>query len=130
MIAGTIDEWQNNEEIKLDNIVQLGYITDGEIKSIMSNCKAFIFPSFYEGFGIPPMEALACGAKIIISNSSCLPEIYGESAYYISPYDYDVDLDELLKKDVAPPKACLDNFGWDKSARILYDLCCKIKNNK
>ena len=126
LIAGTVEEWQDNESIKADNIIQMGYLNDGEIKSLMKNCKAFLFPSFYEGFGIPPMEALACGAKIVISDTSCLPEIYGRSAYYVNPYDYDVDLDELLKSEVAPASDCLDRFGWDKSAGILFDLCKQI----
>lgn len=126
LMAGTVEEWQKTKEIKSDNIIQLGYISDGEIKSLMTHCKAFLFPSFYEGFGMPPMEALACGAKIIISNTSCLPDIYQDSAYYITPDDYDVDLDKLLSEEVAPPQKCLDRFGWDKSAKLLYDFCMKI----
>lgn len=126
LIAGTVEEWQNNDKVRAKNVIQLGYITDGEIKSLMSNCKAFLFPSFYEGFGIPPMEALACGAKIVVANTSCMPEIYGDSAYYIDPNDYDVDLDGLLSQPVAPAKDCLDKFGWDKSAAILLDLCQRI----
>lgn len=127
LIAGTVEEWQKNEKIALDNVVQMGYISDGEIKSLMSNCRAFLFPSVYEGFGIPPMEALACGAKIVVADASCMPDIYGKSAYYIDPYDYDVDLDDLLSGSVAPANECLDRFGWDKSAGILLDLCNRIK---
>ena len=130
LMAGTIEEWQKNDQVKAQNIIQLGYISDGEIKSLMTHCKAFLFPSFYEGFGMPPMEALACGAKIIISNTSCLPEIYQDSAYYISPNDYDVDLDELLSIEVASPKKCLDRFSWEKSAKMLYEKCSIISQNR
>ncbi len=126
LIAGTVEEWQKNEKIALDNVIQLGSVSDGQIKSLMSHCKAFLFPSYYEGFGIPPMEALACGAKIVVSNTSCMPEIYGDTAYYIDPFDYDVDLDKLLSGSVAPASDCLNRFGWDKSAKILLDLCDKI----
>ena len=123
LMAGTVEEWQRNEKAeKADNIIQLGFVSDAEVKSLMSGCKAFLFPSFYEGFGIPPMEALACGAKIVIARASCLPEIYQDSAYYIDPYDYEVDLDKLLETNVASPNDCLSRFGWDKSAEKLLSL--------
>lgn len=125
LMAGCVEEWQKNEEVDAPNIVHLGFTSDEETKSLMSNCKAFLFPSFYEGFGIPPMEALACGAKIIVANTSCLPEIYGKSAHYIDPYDYEVKLDELLKQEVAPAEECLDRYSWAKSAKMLFELINK-----
>lgn len=127
LIAGTVEEWQRSETIRRDNIIQLGYTSDGVTKSLMSNCKAFLFPSYYEGFGIPPMEALACGARIIISDRSSLPEIYGDSAYYIDPDDHAVDLDALLLQPVAPAGDCLDRFSWAGSAQKLLELCQKIR---
>ncbi len=126
LIAGTVEEWQDNDEIAAPNIIQLGYVSDGEVRSLMENCRAFLFPSLYEGFGIPPMEALACGAPIVVADTSSLPEIYGKSAHYINPMDYEVDIEELLRQPVAPPEDCLDRFGWDRSAALLLDLCRKI----
>ena len=130
LMAGTVEEWQDNERIEAPNIIQLGCTSDGETRSLMENCKAFLFPSFYEGFGIPPMEALSCGARIVVADTSCMPEIYGDSAYYVNPFDYDVDLDKLLKSRVAPPSDCLDRFGWDKSAELLLELCKQIEEEK
>lgn len=69
----------------------------------MQKCKAFVFPSYYEGFGIPPLEALSCGTKIIVSNASCLPEIYADTAYYIDPDNPNVNLNELLSKKIESP---------------------------
>ncbi len=123
LMAGTVEEWQSNETVTAKNIIPLGYVSDEHAKSLMTNCRAFLFPSYYEGFGIPPIEALSCGSKIVVANTSCLPEIYGDSAYYIDPDDYDVDLDELLSKEVAPPSACLDRFSWKGSAEKLLALC-------
>lgn len=125
-IAGTQEEWQCEKECDAPNIIHLGYVSDEMVKSLMCNCKAFLFPSIYEGFGIPPMEALAVGAKIIIAKTSCLPEIYGDSAYYIDPYRYDIDLEQLLSLEVAPAKEVLDRFSWKTSADKLNQVCKKL----
>lgn len=118
-----------NQKIFPVNIIFTGYISDGAIRCLMHKCKAFILPSFYEGFGIPPMEALAEGAEIIISSAACLPEIYGESAHYIEPGDYkNVILDEILKSPVKSGKETLDNYSWENSAKLLYDVIRQVKN--
>ena len=126
-IAGTQEEWQKKIEYDAPNIIHLGFISDEDVKGLMQNCKAFLFPSTYEGFGIPPMEALSVGAKIVVARSSCLPEIYGSGAYYIDPYDYEVDLDALLKQKVDDPVSVLERYGWDKSAERLYKLCIELQ---
>ena len=110
---------------KVDNIKSIGYITDEEIAFFMKECSAFIFPSIYEGFGIPPLEALCFGAKVLCSNSSCLPEIYEDYVAYFDPYDYNVDLDELLRKKVAEPKKLLEKYSWNKNAKKLFDVIKK-----
>ncbi|AEE15746.1 glycosyltransferase family 4 protein [Treponema brennaborense] len=106
----------------LPNIILLGYVSDGQVKALMERCKAFIFPSYYEGFGIPPLEALACGAPVIISNAACLPELYGNTAHYIDPYSTDTDLDNLLKNPVEPPDGLLKKYSYQSAAEALYNL--------
>jgi glycosyltransferase involved in cell wall biosynthesis len=106
----------------LPNIICTGYLSDGEIKALMQKCKAFIFPSYFEGFGLPPLEALYCGAQIIISNASCLPEIYGDCAHYIDPSDPNVNLDKLLCKQVASPEKLFQKYSLKQSAHKLYKL--------
>ena len=77
--------------------VVTGALSDEEIKALMRHCKASIQPSFYEGFGIPPMEAMSVGADCIVSNASSLPEVYKNSVWYIDPHDYDsIDLDKIM----------------------------------
>ena len=68
----------------LPNVVYLGYVSDGEAKALMAHCKAFLFPTLYEGFGIPPLEAIACGAPAVcVSDTPCMREVYGDNAAYI-----------------------------------------------
>ena len=88
----------------------------------MQHCRAFIHPAIYEGFGIPPLEALSCGADIIVSTATCLPEIYKNSAHYIDPYNYDVDLDNLLKQPVESRESVLERFDWSVEAKKLLSL--------
>ncbi|MBQ9281254.1 MAG: glycosyltransferase family 4 protein [Treponema sp.] len=109
---------------KLSNIVFLGYVSDGEVKALMKNCAAFVFPSYYEGFGIPPLEALSTGAKIIVSDSASLPEIYGEAAAYINPYNTDCSLLELSEKTVSKEavEKVLKKYTYRNAAERLYEI--------
>lgn len=105
----------------LTNVVSTGYLDDSSIKALMKYCKAFIFPTFYEGFGLPPLEAAASGAKqIIVSDTPCMHEIYGDSAYYIDPYDYkNINLPTVNEKDM---KSLLNRYAWEKSAKEFMKL--------
>lgn len=107
---------------KLPNVKLLGYISDTQVKWLMQNCKAFLFPSYYEGFGIPPLEALSVGAKIIIGNAASLPEIYKTSAVYIDPYKTDYNLSELVKTKVSPADEILNQYTYENAAKKLYNL--------
>lgn len=104
------------------NVRLLGFVTDEDACSLMKNCRAFIFPSLYEGFGIPPLEALAQGTKVISSNTSSMPEVLGGAVYYINPSDYNVDLENLLKKTIEPKEKNLIKYSWDKSADKLIHI--------
>ena len=103
-----------------ENLKFLGYVSDEEAKELTANCRAFLFPSFYEGFGIPPLEALSTGARAIVSDRSCMREIFGDCVYYISPDDPSVDLDKLISAACELPDELLKKYSWEKSASILY----------
>ncbi len=104
------------------NIILLGYLDDSKVKALMEKCKAFILPSYYEGFGLTPLEALSCGARIIVANAASLPEIYGDTAHYIDPFDTNVDLDQLLLEPVKIPDDILRKYSYDTAAEQVYKI--------
>ena len=129
VIAGTgninyIEDKERYDSLK--NVIFAGYVSDGEAKSLMEHCTAFILPTFYEGFGIPPLEAIACGAKnIILSDTEVMHEIYRENAIYIDPWNIeDFNCFNELS-DNNNFEELLDCYSWEKQAKKLLNL---IKN--
>lgn len=110
------------------NVKFVGYISDGKAKSLMTNCKGFLFPSIFEGFGIPPLEALSVDAKVICSNTASLPEICGDAVSYIDPDEYDVDLDKCLVKEVKNVDQVLQKYSWQLSAFLLKNFLDDVKS--
>jgi glycosyltransferase involved in cell wall biosynthesis len=77
-------------DLKIEQKVRfLGRVTDHELVTLYSMADIFTFPSFFEGFGIPPIEAMACGAPVITSNTSSLPEVVGDAALLVDPHNVD-----------------------------------------
>lgn len=106
----------------LKNVIMVGFLPDEQVKALIQNCKAFIYPSIYDGFGIPPMEALSQGVQVICSTAACLPEVYRNSVHYIDPYEVDVNIDTLLEESVDFPSSVLNRYSWEKSAKDFFDL--------
>ena len=105
-----------------DNMKLLGYVSDEEAKTMMRDCRAFLFPTFYEGFGIPPLEAISAGAKqVVVSDTEIMHEIYGDSVVYINPMVYEMNLTTGEKN-----KKVLDKYSWEKSACIFKALLEKF----
>ena len=102
----------NIQKENLENVFFTGYLPDGQVKSLMTNAKAFIFPSTYEGFGVPPMEALSTGVPVVVSDIPVLKEIYGNSVYYINPYNTNISIDEILKKNIVSADNVLEKFTY------------------
>lgn len=76
------------EDLKLQDQVRFtGYVADEDLPAIYSGTEAFVYPSFYEGFGLPPLEAMACGAPVIASDVSSLPEVVGKAGLTHDPND-------------------------------------------
>jgi len=73
-VFGLVDQLQLREQVQF-----LGYVDDGDLPALYSSTACFVYPSVYEGFGLPPLEAMACGAPVITSNATSLPEVVGEA---------------------------------------------------
>ena len=104
------------------NVYMLGFVSDEDACSLIKNCKAFIHPALYEGFGLPPLEAMALGAVVISSNLTSLPEVLNGSVHYVNPYDYDIDLDVLLNQPVEDSQKVLQNLSWKESATNIISI--------
>lgn len=120
VIAGRINPkyWGVDEnKIKINNIIYMDYISDEENIALMNNCKAFLHPSKYEGFGIPPLEALALQKKVIVSNATCLPEIFEDAVQYLNPNDYNFDFKSVeWVEHNHKREQVLEKYTWEKAA--------------
>lgn len=113
-----------------DNITFTGYVSDEELVGLYNTATVFVYPSLYEGFGIPPLEAQACGCPVICSNTTSLPEVGGKSVLYCDPYNKtdiyekiatlmaDDTLQETLRQKGYEN---IHRFDWNRSARIMAE---------
>lgn len=113
-----------------DKVIFTGYVDDEDVPLIMNGAEAFCFPSIYEGFGMPPLEAMSCGVPVIVSNTSSLPEVTGDCGISVDPYDTDDIAGALIKmtdRDFSEAQRIkgierAKSFSWKKSAGLLKKL--------
>jgi glycosyltransferase involved in cell wall biosynthesis len=105
-----------------------GYVSDGELRALYENAACFIYPSLYEGFGLPPLEAMTCGCPVVASREASLPEVCANAALYCDARDpvsvaesiQQVVGDSALQDDLrARGKQRASEFSWSRSARAL-----------
>ena len=124
------------QELGLENrVLFTQYIDSADMCSLMSGALAFTFPSVYEGFGMPPLEAMACGTPVLVSDAASLPEVTGDTAVIVKAEDVDSITAGLctLHEDAALRERLsreglerAKGFTWDKSASILYKVYQEI----
>jgi glycosyltransferase involved in cell wall biosynthesis len=113
------------------NIVFTGFASEGQLRWLYENCRAYVFPSLSEGFGLPGLEAMMHGAPVVSSNATCLPEIYGDTAEYFDPLNVQGMADaiqkvltdqnlraELIKKGAAQAK----KYAWKRMAQQTLEI--------
>lgn len=119
-----------------EKVILTGFVDDRELVSLYQQAEAFVFPSVMEGFGLPGLEAMAAGLPVLASNSSCLPEIYGDAALYFNPCKVGEIVEkinkmlankELKKRMVRLGYEQVKKYSWEKMAqrtmRVYYESC-------
>jgi len=135
VIAGVIPEDQRPEleahiaKLGLtDRVNVIGYVTNEQLISLYQHAKVMLFPSFYEGFGFPVVEAAMCKCPVITSTTSCLPEVVGDQHWLVDPTDQQQITDKLqelldlspaeLKKVIARNYDHAKQFTWKRTAEV------------
>lgn len=130
MVLVGFQGWANDQIMKMieklkPDVSYIGYIPKEELAKIYNLARLFIYPSFYEGFGLPPLEAMACGCPVVVSKAASLPEVCGDAAYYVDPEKVTsiaggiskvLNNEELRASQIKKGIAHADGFRWGKSA--------------
>ena len=108
-------------------ILRTGPISDGQLKSLYANASAFVFPSLYEGFGLPPLEAMSLGCPIVASNAASIPEVCGDAAVYFDPASV-TDMASAIARviDDADLRADLRLRGAERFATFTWDAAAQL----
>lgn len=126
-----IDEIIRESKTLTDNVIVPGYITDKQLANLYNLAEAFVFPSLYEGFGLPILEAFACGTPVMTSDIPTLREVASDCVVYVNPLDVNSIAKGLLKisSDLQLQKALekkgfhqLSKFSWEKTAEAFLDI--------
>ena len=105
----------------------LGYVSDAELKALYENAACFVFASLYEGFGLPPLEALCSGCPIVVSRTASLPELFKGVGFFCDPYD-SADIAAAVQRAIETQphseelKAFAQKFTWERCARETLEV--------
>lgn len=94
-----VDDKVNNMN---KDVIYTGFVEDNELVALYNGATAFVYPSLYEGFGLPPLEAMACGTAVITSNTTSIPEVVGDAAYLVNPEDVNeisIGIDKVINNE-------------------------------
>jgi glycosyltransferase involved in cell wall biosynthesis len=118
-----------------ENVLVLSEVLDSELPVLYSRAEVFVFPSFYEGFGLPPLEAMSCGCPTVVSNAASIPEVCGEASVYFHPENVE-EMKEAIEKvlqDEGLQEALIQKglertelFSWEKAAKGYRELFLKL----
>jgi len=112
---------KNNSSIFLP-----GYIDDDQLINLYNNAELFVYPSLYEGFGLPPLEAMACGCPCVVSNAASLPEICGDAVIYCNPYDVNDIAEKISTVLILKGSEHIKKFSWETTARAFLSIAEEV----
>jgi len=126
----------------VNQICLTGYLEDTDLRALYSSCRIFVYPSLYEGFGLPPLEAMACGAPVISSQIPAIAEVVGRAACLVNPAKVQelaggivsllVDKQAREQLSLAGLKR-VEDFTWERTARCtleVYKEALEIGSNR
>ena len=125
--------------VKTDNVYPIGFVPLEDMPALYSSAEAFVYPSLYEGFGLPVLEAMSCETPVVTSNRSSLPEVAGEAAVLVNPLSADeiaVGIKTAMKDRAILTRKGLvqaQKFSWDKTAKetlAVYNQALLLNNGK
>lgn len=107
-----------------DTVKYMGYVNDSQLRTLYEHAACFIFPSFYEGFGLPPLEAMTCGCPVIVSHAASLPEVCGDAALYCDPGN-PADIADKIRLIMSDPqlRATMRQKGLERAERFTWEKC-------
>ena len=113
--------FQNQSFALPPNVRRVGAVNDSELKTLYERALCLVFPSLYEGFGLPPLEAMYCGCPVIASQIASLPEVCGEAVLYCDPHS-PVDIAEKIQRVVTEPglRDDLRQKGYHQAAQFCW----------
>jgi glycosyltransferase involved in cell wall biosynthesis len=122
VVGGTNSNVFSPSKLKSSTILQMGYVNDRTLEDLYRNAACFIFPSLYEGFGLPPIEAMSFGCPVIASNATSIPEICGNAALYFDPTSVE-ELNSQLQRLLHEPKLAeaLTDLGFIQSRKYTWN---------
>jgi glycosyltransferase involved in cell wall biosynthesis len=128
-----------NELSLKEKVLFMGYVPDEDLPSFYSEAVALVHPSLYEGFGLPLLEAMACGCPIVTSNLSSMPEVCGDAAYYVDPYSTDAIAEGMFHVTTRPQLGeslvrrgfeRVKHFSWEKTASEVLKVLKQVSTQK
>jgi O-antigen biosynthesis alpha-1,3-mannosyltransferase len=99
-------------------------VPEAEVPVLMTSAAAFILPSFFEGFGIPVLEAMACGSPTVVSRVASLPEVVGHAGIYIDPHDINSITDGMIEA-MSPRRSRYIKLGLARAKLFSWDKCAQ-----